>query len=68
MPQSGEQQRAARHARLDSLEPMCPALVEAAQAAARTKHTYLRENFRRLRVRRGYKRAIVAIAHKILWR
>ena len=43
------------------------ALVEAAQAAARTKHTYLREKFHRLRVRRGYKRAIVAIAHKILF-
>ncbi len=42
------------------------ALVEAAQAAARTKGTYLRDKFHRLRARRGYKRAIVAIAHKIL--
>lgn len=42
------------------------ALIEAAQAAARTKGTYLREKFARLRPRRGYKRAIVAVAHKIL--
>jgi transposase len=42
------------------------ALVEAAQAAARTQGTYLREKFHRLRARRGYKRAIVAVAHKIL--
>jgi transposase len=42
------------------------ALVEAAQAAIRTKGSYLREKFHRLRVRRGYNRALVAIAHKIL--
>jgi transposase len=42
------------------------ALVEAAQAATRTKGTYLREKFHRLRARRGYKRAIVAVGHKIL--
>jgi len=42
------------------------ALVEAAHAAARTRGTYLREKFHRLRVRRGYKRAIVAVGHKIL--
>jgi len=42
------------------------ALVEAATAAARTKGTYLRDKFYRLKARRGYKRAIVAVTHKIL--
>ena len=42
------------------------ALVEAAHAAARTKGTYLRDKFYRLKARRGYKRAVVAIGHKIL--
>jgi transposase len=42
------------------------ALVEAGNAAARTKGTYLRDKFYRLKARRGYKRAVVAIAHKIL--
>jgi transposase len=42
------------------------ALVEAAQACTRTKGTYLRDKFHRLRARRGYKRALIAIAHKIL--
>jgi transposase len=41
-------------------------LVEAAQAASRAKGTYLRDKFHRLKARRGYKRALVAIAHKIL--
>jgi transposase len=42
------------------------ALVEAANAAARAKGTYLRDKFYRLKARPGYKRAAVAIAHKIL--
>ena len=42
------------------------ALVEAANAAARAKGTYLRDKFFRLKARRGYKRATVAVAHKIL--
>jgi transposase len=42
------------------------ALVEAANSAARAKGTYLRDKFFRLKARRGYKRAVVAIAHKIL--
>ena len=42
------------------------ALVEAANSAARAKDTYLRDKFFRLKARRGYKRAAVAIAHKIL--
>ena len=42
------------------------ALVEAAHSAAKAKGTYLRDKFYRLKSRRGYKRAAVAIAHKIL--
>jgi transposase len=42
------------------------ALVEAAQSAARTKGTYLRDKFFRLRARRGPQRAAMAIARKIL--
>lgn len=41
-------------------------LVEAAQAAVRTRGSYYRDKFYRLKSRRGYKRAILAIAHKIL--
>ncbi len=42
------------------------ALVEAAWAASRSKDTYLAAQFQRLRVRRGDKRAAVAVAHSIL--
>lgn len=42
------------------------ALVEAAQAAGRTKETYLAAQYRRLTARRGAKRAAVAVAHTIL--
>jgi hypothetical protein len=42
------------------------ALAETAQSAARAKGTYLRDKFYRLKPRRGYKRAAVAVAHKIL--
>jgi transposase len=42
------------------------ALVEAANAAARAKGTCLRDKFFRLKARRWYKRAAVAVAHKIL--
>jgi transposase len=41
-------------------------LVQAAHAAARTKHTYLSAQYRRLASRRGKKRAILAVAHSIL--
>jgi transposase len=41
-------------------------LVEAATGAAHSKGTYLKDKFYRLKARRGYKRAIIAIAHKIL--
>lgn len=42
------------------------ALVEAAHGASSTRGSYLRDKFHRLKARRGYKRAAVAIAHKIL--
>lgn len=42
------------------------ALVRAAQAAAKKKRSYYKDKFHRLKARRGYRRAIVAIAHKIL--
>jgi transposase len=42
------------------------ALVEAANAAAKAKGTFLRDKFYRLKARRGYERAAVAVAHKIL--
>jgi transposase len=42
------------------------ALVEAAQAAARTKDTYLAAQYHRLAARRGVKRAALAVAHSIL--
>jgi len=41
-------------------------LVTAAVCGARTKGTYLRDKFHRLRARMGTKRAAVAVAHKIL--
>jgi transposase len=42
------------------------ALVEAATSAARKTGSYLKDKFFRLKARRGYKRAAMAIAHKIL--
>jgi transposase len=41
-------------------------LVEAAQAAVKKKGSYYREKYYRLKARRGSKRAIIAIAHRIL--
>ncbi|HEV2124689.1 MAG TPA: IS110 family transposase [Chloroflexota bacterium] len=42
------------------------ALIEAAQAAGRTKDTYLAAQYHRLACRRGAKRAAVAVGHTIL--
>jgi transposase len=42
------------------------ALIEAAQAAARTKDTYLAAQYRRPAARRGKKKAAVAVGHTIL--
>ncbi len=42
------------------------ALVEAAQAAGRTKGTYLGAHYHRLAARRGKKKAVIAVGHTIL--
>lgn len=42
------------------------ALIESANAAIRTKDTYLRAQYEQVKRRRGHKRAIVAVAHSIL--
>ncbi len=42
------------------------ALVEAAHGASSTRGSYLRDKFHRLKARRGYMRAVVAVARKIL--
>jgi len=42
------------------------ALIEAAQAAGRTRGTYLAAQFHRLATRRGKKKALVAVGHSIL--
>lgn len=42
------------------------ALVEAAQAAVRMKHTYFGAQYARLKSRRGHRRAIIAVAHALL--
>lgn len=41
-------------------------LVECAQGAARTKSSQFHSHCRGIAIRRGYKRAIVASAHKLL--
>lgn len=41
-------------------------LVEAAQAAAHTKNTYLSSRYHRLAARRGAKKAVIALAHTLL--
>ena len=42
------------------------ALIEAAQSAARTRDTYLRAQYERIKRRHGHNKAIVAVAHSIL--
>jgi transposase len=42
------------------------ALVQAACAAARAKHTYLAAHYQRVKGRHGHQKAIVAVAHSIL--
>jgi transposase len=42
------------------------ALIEAANAAARSKETFLGAYYQRLRRRMGHKKALVALAHRIL--
>jgi len=42
------------------------ALVQAAWAGSRTKHTYFQAQYRRLAARRGKKRAVVAVSHSLI--
>jgi transposase len=42
------------------------ALIESAQAATRSKDTYLRAQYERIKRRHGHNKAIVAVAHSIL--
>jgi transposase len=42
------------------------ALIEAAQGAAHSKHTYFAALYRRIAARRGKKRALVAVGHALL--
>jgi transposase len=46
--------------------PSSSILVQAAPAAAHTKHTALAARYRRIAARRGHKKAIVALAHALL--
>jgi transposase len=41
-------------------------LVEIAQVASKTKHTYLAARYKRLAARRGKKRALIAVGHTVL--
>jgi transposase len=41
-------------------------LIESAQAATRSKDTYLRAQYERIKRRHGHNKAIVAVAHSIL--
>jgi transposase len=43
-----------------------PVMTEVAHAASRTNNTYYKEKFHRLKSRRGPKKAIIAIAHRII--
>jgi transposase len=61
---SANQQRSGRIA--PGSRPIRTSLVQAAQAAAHTKDTYLSAQYHRLVVRRGQQKAIIAIAHSIL--
>jgi len=40
--------------------------VESAQAAARTKNTYLASQYARIKGRHGHRKAVIAVAHSIL--
>ena len=56
-----------RHSHLNPGNPyLRTALIEAALAATREKDCYFREKYYRLKARRGHKRAVVAVAHKLL--
>lgn len=66
-PGNNESAGKRRHAQTRKGSPwLRAALVEAAQAAGRTKSTYVGAQFRRLLPRKGKKRAVVAVGHSIL--
>ncbi|MEY9988046.1 transposase [Streptomyces sp. V4I8] len=64
------QLRVRRQALLRQVRPGDPwlknALGLAATAAARSKNTYLASRYKRIAIRRGKKRAMVAVGHTIL--
>jgi len=60
---AGKRKSGKNHTRKNQLKPV---MTEVAWAAARTKNTYYQEKFHRLKARRGHKKAIVAIAHRII--
>ena len=41
-------------------------MVEVGWAASRTKNTYYHDKYHRLKTRRGHKKALVAIAHRVM--
>ena len=43
-----------------------PVMVEVGWAASRTKNTYYHDKYHRLKTRRGHKKALVAIAHRVM--
>lgn len=45
---------------------LCQMLVQCAWSAARTKRSYFHQQYHRLKLRRGHKRAVVAVAHSML--
>jgi len=60
---SGKRKSGKNHTWKNQLKPV---MTEVAQSASRTKNTYYKEKFHRLKTRRGHKKAIVAIAHQII--
>ena len=60
---SGKRKSGKNHSWKNQLKPV---MTEVAQSASRTKNTYYKEKFHRLKARRGHKKAIVAIAHRII--
>jgi len=63
-----QRERGQAQIRADTLRSPWPkrALCQAAWAASHTRNAYFSAQFRRLAVRRGKKRAIIAVAHSLL--
>jgi transposase len=60
---AGKRKNGRNHTSKNHLKPI---MMEVAWAAARTKNTYYHDKYHRLMTRRGHKKAIVAIAHRII--